>query len=90
MQFGTHIGRARRNLEYVRRDDATVMLYFTDARPFLDLDLTPGVWQSTHLCGDDRYEISTFVRSRNVVQERWRVTGPATDYDAVTTLRRVD
>jgi hypothetical protein len=67
----------------------TVMVYFTDGRPFVDLDLRTGAWQSNHLCGDDRYEIATFVRSRNIVQERWGVQGPTTDYDAVTTLLRV-
>jgi hypothetical protein len=89
LHFGTHMGQAYRSLEYMRLDDVTVMLYFTDGRPFVDLDLSTGAWQSNHLCGDDRYEIATLVRSRNIVQERWRVQGPTTNYDAVTTLMRV-
>jgi hypothetical protein len=87
--FGTHMGQARRSLEYTRLDNATVMLNFPDGRPFIDLDLSTGAWQSNHLCGADRHEITTLVRSRHVVQERWWVCGPTTDYDAVTTLMRV-
>jgi hypothetical protein len=90
LHFGTHIGQARRSLQYTRMGDATVMLYFTDGRPFVDLDLAPGEWHSTHFCGDDRYDIATFVRTRSVVEERWRVTGPATGYAAITTLTRAD
>jgi len=55
----------------MRLEDATVMLYFTDRRPFIDLDLITGASHRSHLCGDDCYEIATFVRSHNVVQEYW-------------------
>ncbi|MHB1712979.1 MAG: DUF6314 family protein [Acidimicrobiales bacterium] len=89
LRFGTHLGQAHRSLEYMRLDDGAVMLYFTDGRPFVDLDLSTGAWQSTHLCGCDRYEIATLVRSRELVQERWQVRGPTTGYEAVTTLMRV-
>jgi len=88
LSFGDYVGPARRSLEYVRLDNGALMLHFTDGRPFVDLDLSAGAWQSTHLCADDRYEIATFVRSRNIILERWRVRGPATEYDAATTLRR--
>lgn len=89
LHFGSHVGQARRSLEYLRLDDATAMLYFTNGRPFIDLDLSGGTWQSIHLCGDDRYEIAICARSSDVVEERWRVQGPTKDYDAVTTLIRV-
>lgn len=88
VSFGSHVGAARRSLDYHRMDDVAVMLHFSDGRPFVDLDLRTGAWQSRHLCGDDRYQIATLVMSRNVVQERWRVQGPTKDYDAVTTLTR--
>ncbi len=91
MRLGGYVGQACRLLEYRREanDDPRLMLHFTDGRPFVDLDLRSGAWQSIHLCGDDRYEIATFVRSHDLVQERWRVRGPTKDYDATTTLRRV-
>ena len=90
LHFGTHRGSASRTLEFARLPDASVMMYFSDGPPFVDLDLRTGAWRSIHRCGDDRYEISTTVRSYNVVQEYWRVRGPGKDYDAVTTLTRVD
>jgi hypothetical protein len=89
LRFGTYCGQAQRSLEYVRLEDATVAVYFTDRRPFIELDLSTGAWHASHLCRDDRYEIATFVRSDSAVQEYWRVRGPATDYDAVTTLVRM-
>jgi hypothetical protein len=63
-------------------------LYFTDERPFLDLDLRTGYWFGSYLCSDDHYQIETFVPSHDVVQEHWRARAPAKDYDAVTTMPR--
>lgn len=51
--------------------------------------ISTGAWQSNHLCGDDRYEMATLVRSRNIVQERWRVRGPITNYEAITIHTRL-
>jgi uncharacterized protein DUF6314 len=87
--LGSHQGPASRSLEYLRRPDGTVMLYRPGRQPYVDLDLTSGAWDAVHPCGADRYEISTIVRSPDVVQEYWRVRGPEKDYTAVTTLRRV-
>ncbi len=88
LSYGAHHGPASRHLEYARLDDASVFLYFSNGRPFVDLDLRTGAWRSTHDCGADRYEIETVVRSDRVVHEYWRVRGPDTSYDAVTTLLR--
>jgi hypothetical protein len=90
IRFGNYEGPASRSLELVRQESAVVMLYFTDGKPFVDLDLRSGTWRSTHPCGEDHYEIFTVVRSLNEVEEHWRVRGPTEDYDAVTTLRRLD
>ncbi|MDQ6840372.1 MAG: DUF6314 family protein [Actinomycetota bacterium] len=89
LRFGTHRGQAHRQLHYLRLDDATVMLFFIDGRPFVDLDLTTGAWRSNHPCGKDHYEIATFVASGTVIEERWRVQGPAKNYQASTTLTRM-
>jgi hypothetical protein len=89
MCLGSHQGAARRSLEYVRRPGGAVMLYRPGQQPYVDLDLSSGAWDTVHPCGKDRYEVSTVVRSRDVVQEYWRVQGPDKDYTAVTTLRRV-
>lgn len=90
LHFGDHVGQTHRGLDYVRSDTATVALLFTDGRPFVDLDLSAGAWQSTHLCGDDRYEITTHVRSADLIEERWWVAGPTKDYEAVTILTRLE
>ena len=89
MCLGSHQGTARRSLQYVRRPGGAVMLYRPGGQPYVDLDLTRGPWDAVHPCGADRYEVSTVVRSRDIVQEYWRVQGPGKDYTAVTTLRRV-
>jgi hypothetical protein len=88
LRFGAHTGPAERHLQYQPTGTGSVLLYFADGRPFVDLDLRSGSWQATHLCGEDRHRIGTEVRSRGEVQERWLVRGPETDYQAVTILTR--
>ncbi|HEX4289849.1 MAG TPA: DUF6314 family protein [Trebonia sp.] len=88
LRLGSHQGPAHRGLEYARQADGTLMLYRAGGQPFVELDLTSGAWHAIHACGEDRYEISTVVESPDVVREYWRVTGPAKDYSAVTTMRR--
>jgi Family of unknown function (DUF6314) len=90
LRFGNYEGAAARSLELIRLDSSAVMLHFTDGKPFVDLDLRSGTWRSTHPCGEDHYELFTTVRAADEVEERWRVRGPTTDYDAVATLRRLD
>jgi hypothetical protein len=88
-RFGSQVTRASRSLVCHRLSAGALMFHFLDGRPFVDLDLAGGGWQSVHLCGADRYEISTSVCSRDVIQERWHVTGPEKHYAAVTTLSRL-
>jgi hypothetical protein len=89
LRFGSQVTRASRTLIYDRLGKASVMMRFADGNPFVDLDLRSGEWRTVHPCEDDLYELATVVCSENVVQERWRVTGPTKDYAAVTTLTRV-
>jgi hypothetical protein len=88
--FGAYQGPAHRTLEYVRLDDTSVLLRFGDGRPFIEVDLTAGHCTRVHDCGEDRYEITMAAVSHDLMEERWRVRGPEKDYDAVTTLRRID
>jgi hypothetical protein len=88
LSFGSALGPAVRILDYLRIDATAVRVSFTDGRPFLDLNLETGAWQGDHRCGEDRHELATFVRSPDVIEECWRVRGPATAYDAATVLRR--
>jgi len=89
LHFGDHSGSARRCFAYARGHDATVMIFFPDGRPFVELDLRSGECQSTHRCGPDLHEITTLVVSGDIVQEHWRVRGPTTDYEATTMLTRI-
>jgi hypothetical protein len=89
LSFGTYRTDGRRQLKLRQSTTSTVVLYFSDGRPFTDLDLSAGAWRSTHLCAEDRYDISTIVRTHDLVEERWNVRGPTKNYDAVTTLKRI-
>ena len=86
---GAYRGEARRSLEYVASDDSTVAIAFRDGRHFIDLDLARGVSRDEHLCNSDRYEITTILKHRDLIEERWRVRGPEKDYVAVALLTRV-
>jgi Family of unknown function (DUF6314) len=87
--IGDYRGEARRSLEYVASADSTVAITFVDGQHFIDLNLASGESSDEHLCNLDRYEITTVVKSRDLVEERWRVEGPEKDYDAIMSLERV-
>ena len=90
LRHGDYQGEARRQLRLTEANKSTVMLFFANGRPFADLDLSAGTWESIHLCGPDRYEITTIVLSHDLVHERWKVRGPRKNYDAATNLKRLD
>ena len=88
LRYGAYEGTAGRQLGYRRREDGSVLVTFPDGRTFVDCDPRGGSWHAEHRCGEDRYELAFAVRSPDVLDERWRVRGPAKDYDAWTTLSR--
>jgi hypothetical protein len=89
LHWGSHAGPAFRKLVFEPLPDGSVLLRFADGRRYVPLDLRAGAWNAAHDCGADRYEIETVARAASVVEERWRVRGPAKDYTAVTRLTRV-
>jgi hypothetical protein len=89
LRFAAFCGPTHRSLLYVQRGDARVEICFSDGRHYVDLDLRRGSWQTEHPCSEDLYEITTELRSRDQVEERWKVRGPTKDFDAVTTLVRI-
>ena len=89
LRFGAYVGRAHRHLDVLASHDATVSLCFTDGRHYVDLDLRGGAWRTLHLCGHDRYEITTLARVAPGPLRALARPGPHIDYDARTTLRRV-
>jgi Family of unknown function (DUF6314) len=89
LQFGSYEGTARRSLVCVRLDATTVAFDFTDGRRFIECALYTPSWHAVHSCGEDLYELDFSVRSAAAYEERWRVRGPDTDYEANTRLRRL-
>lgn len=75
-------GAAQRHLCYRRRPDASLLVEFTDGRPFVVVDLRVGYWLARHDCGPDEYDITFLVRSSDAFEEHWRVHGPSKDYEA--------
>lgn len=88
--LGEHRGPASRRLIYRRRPDGTADVFFADGRKFYWLDPRPGRWQARHPCGRDAYVLHGRVLSDAVLEERWQVSGPAKDYEIMTTLTRTD
>ena len=88
LSMGAHRGPAERRLLVHDRQGAALVC-FSDGRPYVDLDLRTGHWQAVHLCGPDRYQITTLVTAPGTLVELWRVTGPAKDYQARTQLTRI-
>jgi hypothetical protein len=88
LRFGTHTGPATRSLRYQGLPDGTVDVRFADGHLFYRLDLRSGRCTAVHQCRADRYEITYLVLGEDVMEERWRVTGPAKDYQAAATLIR--
>lgn len=89
LRYGTHTGPAQRSLDVTRLAGGAVLLSFLDGRPYIELDLSTGVCERRHPCGEDTYDSVMVVRSPDELEERWLVRGPAKDYTAVTVLRRV-
>ncbi len=88
LRFAGYDGSAQRALDILGTVAGTVAVHFTDGRPFFELNLLNGTCDAVHRCGLDRYELRFEARSPNLLLERWRVTGPAKDYEARTTWRR--
>ncbi|HEX4009539.1 MAG TPA: DUF6314 family protein [Solirubrobacteraceae bacterium] len=88
LRLGGYDGSARRALDLIAGPDGAVAVRFVDGRPFFELDLVTGTCRAVHPCRQDRYELEFEVSSPDVLVERWRVTGPAKDYEARTVWRR--
>lgn len=88
LQFGTHNGPAQRCLTFRPQPGGAAEVRFADGRFFYLLDLRSGRWQAEHGCGDDHYLLAHRVLGADLLEEQWRVRGPAKDYLAITRLQR--
>lgn len=89
LAWGAHRGPAERRLVYESTGTGAVAVRFADGRPFFRLDLRHGPCRAVHVCRDDRYEIEVVALGAARLEERWRVLGPAKDYEATTILTRL-
>jgi len=88
LRFGQHTGPAQRRLGLAARPDGSIQVRFADGRPFYVLDLRSGRCQAEHPCRADHYQLSHVVHSADLIEERWLVSGPDKDYQAITRVRR--
>jgi hypothetical protein len=88
LRWARYDGSAGRVLDLVGADGGAVAVFFTDGRPFFDLDLSNGTCRAVHPCVADRYELEFRASSDELLVESWRVRGPEKDYEAKTTWRR--
>jgi hypothetical protein len=89
VRFGDYSGHANRHLWLALRSNSVIDVSFADGHHFINLDLRDGASTDHHQCQSDGYDIMTLVRSDDLIEERWRVVGPAKDYEAVTFMTRI-
>lgn len=84
MRYGSYSGIARRYYRYSFPSAHYAKVHFTDDQLFHDLDLRQGYWESTHLCGADRYHGRVQAWSPNRWELKWDVLGPRKDLRIAT------
>jgi hypothetical protein len=89
VRFGEYSGRASRRLFFCEGLESPIDVSFADGHHFIGLDLREGSSSDHHQCANDGYDITTIVIDDDRIEERWRVRGPAKDYEAVTVMTRV-
>jgi hypothetical protein len=89
LQYAGYDGNAGRTHEYHATENGTVLVNFSDGRPFFELDLRTGACRADHQCGEDLHELSFECHGTDLIREHWRVTGPSKDYSATTTWQRL-
>ena len=89
MTYGSLRGTCERTLKFHQLNSTSVQVRFADDRPFVEIDVSDTATPSTHLCGQDRYDITLRVVSDDVIEETWRVHGPTKDYEAIARWTRV-
>lgn len=61
---------------------------FTDGRAFHDLDLSTGLWRTSHHCDPDIYDGEFALDSKDVWRSQWNIHGPRKDMTIQTTYTR--
>ncbi|SNY47122.1 DUF6314 family protein [Paractinoplanes atraurantiacus] len=92
LTYGDHRGPATRSLRYHDRGDRRLEVTFADGRPFYLLDLGEGesgdAWSAEHPCAADTYVVAGRITGPDSYTEHWHATGPAKDYELITSYDR--
>lgn len=78
-----------RRLTWHDEGGSRVLIRFADGRDYLRLDLGTGHADGVHPCAPDTYLVTLTIEDDDAWTETWDVTGPAKDYTAVTSGRRL-
>jgi hypothetical protein len=89
MRFGTDgpVFRAERKYEW-QFGEKDVCVVFDDGSAFHSFVPSGQVPGTTHLCGDDLYEVTYDLRDWPVWTATWKVVGPRKDYTSVSSYER--
>ena len=88
MHYGSYSGTARRYYRYSFPSAHYAKVHLTDDRLFHDLDLRQGYWESTHLCGEDRYHARVQAWSPDRWELTWDVLGPRKDHNIISSYMK--
>lgn len=89
LSFGAYQGQAVRRYR-LSFDGSSAMVHHADGSLFHPLDLTSGVADILHRCGEDTYRGRYRVLGENRFVVSWQVTGPRKRYRLATSYLRVE
>ena len=88
LSFGAYQGPVTRRYHLIAASPSASMVRHADGSPFHALDLTLGLADILHSCGEDRYRGRYRVLDKNRFTVSWQVTGPRKQYRLATLHRR--
>ena len=88
LSFGAYQGNAVRRYHLTIADPSIGTVHHADGTLFHALDLTSGMADILHRCGEDTYRGRYRVLDESWFTVSWQVTGPRKRYRLATSLRR--
>lgn len=88
LTINCHTGMATRAYRYRFSESHCAEVCFEDGRPFHKIDLSRGIWEAEHCCGDDFYCGSFRVLAPDAWEAIWRIEGPRKDQTLISVYRR--
>ena len=88
--FGAYRGSVTRTYHLAIESPSTGMVHHADGSLFHALDLTSGMADILHRCGEDAYRGRYRVLGESRFTVSWQVTGPRKQYRLATSHRRLE